>query len=129
MDRVVEAPRLIVHPPTGEHRESERPLRIRRKISVQARVVDRLPDPGDQRHELLPQPAKDRGDVGRPHAPLVVVEENVVRVVEGLVARDVLAREGESPLEMRPQKLEVGGSARLQPRSVAQRRRPRHLGT
>ena len=59
---------------------------------MQAGVVDRLPEPGDERDEHLLQAGEDHLDLGGLHARLVVVEEDVVRIVVRLVARDVLAR-------------------------------------
>jgi hypothetical protein len=49
----------------------------------------------------------------------VVVEQDVVGVVVGLVACDVLVDEGEPPLEVREQGREVEGLASLEPRPVA----------
>ena len=72
--------------------------------------------------------AKTEATSRRPHARLVVVEERVVRIVERLVARDVLARELEPPLEMRAEDLVVRRLARLEPRDVAERAGARHLG-
>src|SRR6266702_2578168 len=90
------------------------------RLSRSKREVRRLSDFADERYELVLQAGEDRSDVRRPHAPLVIVEEDVVRVVERLVTGDVLARELEPPLEVRAEDLVVRGRARLEPGAVAE---------
>ena len=128
VDGVVEPPRLVVHPPARQHLERELSLSLRREVAVQARVAHRLADFADERYELVLQAGEDRSDVCRPHAPLVIVEEDVVRVVERLVTGNVLARELEPPLEVRAEDLVVRGRARLEPGAVAERAGSGHLG-
>ncbi len=84
--------------------------------------------PATSRHEHVLQAGEDRCDLGRSHAPLVVVEERVVRVVERLVTRHVLLRQRDPAFEVRAEDLVVGGSARLEPGRVAERSGPGHLG-
>ena len=127
MHGVVEAPRLVVHPPRREHLERERALAIDRVVAEEARVVDRLAEPRDHLHEAVAQTVEDDLDLGGLHAGLVVVEQRVVRIVVRLVAGDVLAGQLDQPLELRPEDLVVARLPRLEPRLVADRAGARHL--
>ena len=128
MHRVVEAPRLFVHPPRPEHLERERALAVDGVVAEEARVVDRLAKARDHLHEPVAEAIEDDLDFRRLHAGLVVVEHRVVRVVVRLVAGDVLAGQLEHPLELRPEDLVVARLPRPQPRLVPDRACARHLG-
>ena len=126
--RVVEPPRLVVHPPAGEHLERERALPIDREVAADGRVVDRLPETRDERHEDLLQPREDRRHVGSRHARLVVVEQDVVGVLERCETVGVPLCELEPALEVRAEELEVRRGARLEPVDVPLRAGSRELG-
>ena len=120
---------LVVHPPARKHLERELALTLRREVAAEARVVDRLPDTGDERHEHVLQAGEDDSTSAVLMPWLVVVEEDVVRVVVRLVTRDVLAARARDPvLEMRTEDFVVDGLARLEPGRVAERAGARHLG-
>ena len=123
MDRVVEAPRLVVHPPRLDDRERHSPLRRPREGAVQARVVDRfvVGDGADHRHEAFLEPVEDRLHLGRLHARLVVVEHDVVGIAIVVEARDVAPPQLEVPLEVREHDRVVVLGPRTQPCAIAER--------
>ncbi len=101
---------------------------IDREVAADGRVVDRLPEPRDERHEHLLQPREDRRHVGGRHARLVVVEQDVVGVLERCETVGVPLYELEPALEVRAEELEVGRGARLEPVDVPLRAGSRELG-
>ena len=80
-------------------------------------------DGRDQRHELALEPVEDALHLGRRRSRLEVVEEDVVRIVGRLEARDVLALQLELPVEPRPEGGVVVLLARDDPRLHALGRR------
>ena len=71
---------------------------------------------GDERAELRGEHGEDLADLGGPHARLVVLEQDVVRVVVRREALDVLPAEVDDALEPRPERREVGRPRAPSPR-------------
>ena len=99
------------------------------KVAREKRVVDvAIAELRDQRHELLADLGEDARHLGRPHLRLEVVEQDVVRLVARLEARDVLQAQLDVALEHRQEELEVGRRLRLEPGSATDSaERARHL--
>ena len=93
VNRVVEAPGTVVHPPRREHLERERALALDVVVAEEARIVDRLAETGDHLDEAVAQAVEDDLDLGGLHARLVIVEHRVVRIVVRRVTGDVLVRQ------------------------------------
>ena len=128
VDGIVEPPGLVVHPPRLEHVEREGALAIDGVGAEEARVVDRLPETCDHLHEPVAEAIEDDLDFGGLHAGRVIVEQRVVRIVVRLVTGDVLARQLDQPVELRPEELVVARLPRPEPHLVADRAGARHLG-
>src|SRR5216117_1947405 len=80
-------------------------------------LFDRITSmPVDEVNELTLQPPEDLLDLGRREPFLVLIEENVVRLLGLGKARDIPTLELELTLEMRAEGLEVRRSLRLVPR-------------
>ena len=82
----------------------------------------------DQRHELGLQLVEDLAHLDRLHPRLVVVEEDVVRLVVALEAVDVAALQLDRALEMGEEERVVVLGARLRPDVVGVRGGAGHLG-
>ena len=119
-----------VHTPPLEHAESEAALRRAFEAATQAGVVDRLRvvDRPQPREKRALEGVEDRDDLFRLHPRLVVVEDDVVRVVRRLEARHVLAAQLEVALEVRQHDPVVLLLARTKPALVALRAGACHLG-
>jgi hypothetical protein len=127
--RLVEPPRGAVHPPPLEDGEREAALRVRREGPAQTGIVDRcgLADGVEHRDERGLQLLEDRLDLRGLHPRLVVVEDDVVRIVLRAEAPDVLPAQLEAPLEVRQENREVLLLARLEPGAVAERAGAREI--
>ena len=100
MDGAVEPERRRLEAECGHHGEADRrwPSSGNGPVAEAAAALGRS---RDQRHELLLEPVEDDPHLGRRRSRLEVVEQDVVRIVGGLEARDVLALQLELPVEPR----------------------------
>ncbi len=130
MHGLVEPPGVGGEAEVGEDLALHVLLGVDRELTGQERVVDRvvaLGDLGDQRHEACLQLVEDRPHVGRLHARLVVVEEDVVVLVGRLEAVHVLPSELDHLLQVRLEHRPVGRLARLLPDRLGDRACAGHL--
>ena len=82
---------------------------------------------GDERHLFFLEPVEDAAHLGRLHAGLEVVEQDVVRLVVVVEALDVLAAQVEVLAEGRQELREVRVLSRLDPDGHRKRGGARHL--
>ncbi len=95
-------------------------LALREGARERAVVVPvQLPRLGDERHQLFLHALEDDADLRCLHAPLVVVEQHVVRLVGLGEQLDIAAAQLEVVLEVRAERLEVVRRAREAPRHEA----------
>ena len=119
VDGLVEPPRVGGEAEVLEDLALDALLRVDREVAGQERVVDgvrTLGDLGDERDEALLQLVEHRAHLGRLHARLVVVEEEVVVLVGGLEALDVLPAQLDHLLEVRLEHRPVGRPCEPPPR-------------
>ena len=114
-------------PKRSDHLQLELLLALERERRSARGPLPLLAGGGDERHLLLLQPVEDRADLGRLHARLEVVEEDVVGLVVVVEALDVAAPQ----LDVRAQRGQELREVRLLPRLHPDRHRerggPRHL--
>ena len=128
MHRRVESPGVLGVAERLHDLELEQLLLVE-PVVARARLVAALRgDLLDQRRLVLLQVVEDAAHFLRRHVALVVVEDDVVRLVLHVEAVDVALPEVEVLLEHGKERREVVRLPRLDPHRVGERRRPRHLG-
>src|SRR5439155_11834798 len=123
----VETPRARVEAEPLDERARERLLGLDGERTLERLVGTALAHRADERDELALQMLENPLRLGGRQPVLVLVEEDVIRVVVGLEARDVAPLELELPLDVRPEDLEVAPLARLEPGAEPERAAARQL--
>jgi hypothetical protein len=126
---VVEPPRARVGAQALEQVEREGALRLDGERPLERGLLGvRLARRLDERDELPLQVLEDALGLGGREAALVVVEEDVVRVADGLEALDVAPLELEQPLHVRAEDVEVAPLPGLEPGAETEGARAEDLG-
>ena len=110
-----------------DHLQLELLLPLDREARAADRAFSLCAGGGDQRNLLFLQPIEDGAHLGRLHAGLEVVEQDVVRLVVVVEALDVLAAQVEVVAEGGQELREVRVLPRLDPHGHRERGGARHL--
>ena len=121
MHRGVEAPFARLEAKALDHLQLELLLALDREGRVAHRALTLGAGAGHERHLLLLEPVEHGTDLGRLHARLEVVQQNVVGLVVVVEALDVAATQLEVLAQRRDELREVGLLTRLHPDGHRQR--------